>query len=88
MTDDTELKAWFFREVFPLEAGLTRYIRRNWRSALIPALAVPVSLKAANVKELITLAASSPGKLSYGSSGMGSTPDSDAMTTRSSSVTQ
>ena len=32
MTDDTELKAWFFREVFPLEAGLTRYIRRNWRS--------------------------------------------------------
>ena len=37
-------------------------------------LAVPVSLKAANVKELITLAASSPGKLSYGSSGMGSTP--------------
>ena len=32
MVDDGELKAWFFREVFPLEAALTRYIRRNWRN--------------------------------------------------------
>lgn len=32
MIDDEELKAWFFREVFPLEAALTRYIRRNWRN--------------------------------------------------------
>jgi RNA polymerase sigma-70 factor (ECF subfamily) len=32
MIDDTTLKAWFFREVFPLEPALTRYIRRNWRN--------------------------------------------------------
>ncbi|HEV7383879.1 MAG TPA: RNA polymerase sigma factor [Phenylobacterium sp.] len=32
MIDDATLKAWFFREVFPLEAALTRYIRRNWRN--------------------------------------------------------
>ena len=32
MIDDTTLKAWFFREVFPLEAALTRYLRRNWRN--------------------------------------------------------
>lgn len=32
MVEDGELKAWFFREVFPLEAALTRYIRRNWRN--------------------------------------------------------
>lgn len=32
MVGDGELKAWFFREVFPLEAALTRYIRRNWRN--------------------------------------------------------
>lgn len=31
MTDDASLKTWFFREVFPLEPALTRYIRRNWR---------------------------------------------------------
>lgn len=32
MVDDATLKAWFFREVFPLEAALMRYIRRNWRN--------------------------------------------------------
>lgn len=32
MVEDGELKAWFFREVFPLEAALTRFIRRNWRN--------------------------------------------------------
>lgn len=32
MVEDAELKAWFFREVFPLEAALTRFIRRNWRN--------------------------------------------------------
>lgn len=32
MVDDATLKAWFFREVFPLEAALTRFIRRNWRN--------------------------------------------------------
>lgn len=32
MVDDKELKAWFFREVFPHEAALTRFIRRNWRN--------------------------------------------------------
>lgn len=37
-------------------------------------LAVPVALKAGSVKDLIALAASSPRKLTYGSSGMGSTP--------------
>lgn len=37
-------------------------------------LVVPVSLRATNVKELIALAAATPSRLSYGSSGMGSTP--------------
>jgi RNA polymerase sigma factor (sigma-70 family) len=32
MIEDEELRAWFFREVFPLEAALTRFIRRNWRN--------------------------------------------------------
>jgi RNA polymerase sigma-70 factor (ECF subfamily) len=32
MIDDATLKAWFFREVFPLEPALTRYLRRNWRN--------------------------------------------------------
>lgn len=31
MIDDKVLKDWFFREIFPLEAVLTRYLRRNWR---------------------------------------------------------
>lgn len=30
MVEESELKIWFFREVFPLEAALTRFIRRNW----------------------------------------------------------
>ncbi len=30
--DDEKLKAWFFREIFPQEAALTRFIRRNWRN--------------------------------------------------------
>lgn len=32
MVEESELKAWFFREVFPLEGSLTRYIRRHWRN--------------------------------------------------------
>jgi len=32
MIEDATLRAWFFREVFPLEPALTRYIRRNWRN--------------------------------------------------------
>ncbi len=32
MVDDVTLKAWFEKEVFPLEAALTRFIRRNWRN--------------------------------------------------------
>ncbi|MBP7703721.1 MAG: RNA polymerase sigma factor [Caulobacter sp.] len=32
MIDDAALQAWFFREVFPLEPALTRFIRRNWRN--------------------------------------------------------
>ncbi|MBO9710289.1 MAG: RNA polymerase sigma factor [Caulobacter sp.] len=32
MVDDPTLRAWFFREIFPLEAALTRFIRRNWRN--------------------------------------------------------
>jgi len=32
MIGDGELKAWFFREIFPLEPALTRFIRRNWRN--------------------------------------------------------
>ena len=27
-----ELRAWFLREVLPLEAALTRFLRRNWRN--------------------------------------------------------
>lgn len=29
---ETELHAWFVREVLPLEATLTRYLRSNWRN--------------------------------------------------------
>jgi RNA polymerase sigma-70 factor (ECF subfamily) len=32
MIDDATLREWFFREIFPLEAALTRFIRRNWRN--------------------------------------------------------
>src|SRR5579872_1134246 len=31
VVDDDTLRAWFCREIFPLEAALTRFIRRNWR---------------------------------------------------------
>ena len=31
MVDDAALNAWFCQEVLPLEAALTRFIRRNWR---------------------------------------------------------
>lgn len=31
MVEDTELNAWFRREVLPLERALMAYIRRNWR---------------------------------------------------------
>jgi RNA polymerase sigma-70 factor (ECF subfamily) len=31
MVDDPTLKAWFFREIFPLEGSLTRFLRRHWR---------------------------------------------------------
>lgn len=31
--DDRALNEWFCREVLPLEASLTAYIRRNWRVA-------------------------------------------------------
>lgn len=31
MTDEAGLRAWFCQEVLPLEAALTRFIRRNWR---------------------------------------------------------
>jgi len=31
MVADAELNAWFCREILPLEAALTRFIRRNWR---------------------------------------------------------
>ncbi len=30
---EAELHAWFVREVLPLEATLTRYLRSNWRNA-------------------------------------------------------
>jgi RNA polymerase sigma-70 factor (ECF subfamily) len=33
MVKDADLNIWFCREVLPLEAALTRFIRRNWRSA-------------------------------------------------------
>jgi RNA polymerase sigma factor (sigma-70 family) len=32
MTDETALKAWFCREILPLEPALIRFIRRNWRN--------------------------------------------------------
>jgi RNA polymerase sigma-70 factor (ECF subfamily) len=39
MVEEDALKAWFFREILPLEAALTRFIRRNWRvEAEIPDL--------------------------------------------------
>ncbi len=31
MTQDARLQRWFVDEVLPLEAPLTRYLRRNWR---------------------------------------------------------
>lgn len=33
MMDDTQLERWFCEEVLPLEASLTRYLRRNWRTS-------------------------------------------------------
>lgn len=33
MVDDEEMRAWFCREVLPLERALTNFIRRNWRVA-------------------------------------------------------
>jgi RNA polymerase sigma factor (sigma-70 family) len=32
MTGDEALKHWFCGEILPLEAALTRYLRRNWRN--------------------------------------------------------
>ena len=32
MVDDTQLQIWFCEEVLPLEASLTRYLRKNWRT--------------------------------------------------------
>jgi RNA polymerase sigma-70 factor (ECF subfamily) len=32
MESEAALKAWFFREILPLEGALTRFIRRNWRN--------------------------------------------------------
>ena len=32
MSGEVDLKAWFCREVLPLEPALTRFIRRNWRN--------------------------------------------------------
>lgn len=32
MSGETDLQGWFCREVLPLEAALTRFIRRNWRN--------------------------------------------------------
>jgi RNA polymerase sigma factor (sigma-70 family) len=32
MIDEAILKNWFFTEIFPLDAALTRFIRRNWRN--------------------------------------------------------
>lgn len=31
MIDDGTLKDWFCREIFPLEQGLMRFLRRHWR---------------------------------------------------------
>jgi RNA polymerase sigma factor (sigma-70 family) len=33
MVEDQVLKAWFMREIFPLEAPLTRFLHRNWRNS-------------------------------------------------------
>lgn len=33
MVDSSALKAWFFREVLPLEPALMRFLRRNWRNS-------------------------------------------------------
>jgi RNA polymerase sigma factor (sigma-70 family) len=33
MIDDSILNAWFCRDVLPLEAPLTRFIARNWRTS-------------------------------------------------------
>lgn len=33
MPDRAAIRAWFIQEVLPLEGGLMRYIRRNWRNA-------------------------------------------------------
>src|SRR5688500_20213164 len=33
MVDSLTLKAWFFREVLPLEPALMRCLRRNWRNS-------------------------------------------------------
>ena len=33
MVDDAQLERWFCDEVLPLEASLTRYLRRNWRAS-------------------------------------------------------
>ena len=33
MIDSSTLKAWFFREVLPLEPALMRFLRRNWRNS-------------------------------------------------------
>ncbi|MEP9401698.1 RNA polymerase sigma factor [Sphingomonas sp. VNH70] len=33
MVSDAQLERWFCDEVLPLEASLTRYLRRNWRSS-------------------------------------------------------
>jgi hypothetical protein len=30
MIDEAILENWFFTEIFPLDAALTRFIRRNW----------------------------------------------------------
>jgi RNA polymerase sigma factor (sigma-70 family) len=32
MVEDEALKAWFIREILPLEAALTRFLRNNWRN--------------------------------------------------------
>jgi RNA polymerase sigma factor (sigma-70 family) len=32
MVEDEALKAWFIREILPLEAALTRFLRKNWRN--------------------------------------------------------
>lgn len=32
MVEDDALKEWFVREILPLEAALTRFLRKNWRN--------------------------------------------------------